>query len=330
MKKTAALLLAFTVMLLLCISASAQTIVPELPCALHLNYQDENDDAIAELPVSLYRVAELSVDGEAAPTSAFSGYGLDDDALSNRADTASKLSEYVQRDSVAPDHQGKTDSEGKLSFDNLTTGIYLITSDSISDGRTVLRTQPLLLDLPMIDERSGVYAYEVTASPKPVRTKIMRELNLVVLWRDEADPSKRPDSVTVELYRDGELFDTKKVGPDNGWRYTWSEVDDPLLAAGSSYTGSDNYADATDRPQDHTISGEHSWYVVEHRPDGYTVTYAVRPAYNTFVIINTLDKPSEPQLPQTGQLWWPVPILAVIGVVLILFGLRRTRRHHEA
>lgn len=329
MKKTAALLLALTVMLLLCISASAQTIVPELPCSLHLNYHDENDAALSELSVSLYRVAALSADGEATPTPAFSDYGLDDEALSDRADTASKLSEYVLRDAVAPDYRAATDAEGKLSFETLPTGVYLITSDAITDGRTVLRTQPLLLDLPMIDERSGVYAYDVTASPKPVRTKILRELNLVVVWRDGVDPSKRPDSVTVELYRDGELFDTQQVAADSGWRYTWREVDDPLLAAGSSYAESDNYADATDRPRDHVISGDHSWYVVERDPAGYTVTYSVRPAYHTFVVINTLEEPDDPGLPQTGQLWWPIPVLAAVGAVLIVLSLITARRRHE-
>ena len=31
-------------------------------------------------------------------------------------------------------------------------------------------------------------------------------------------------------------------------------------------------------------------------------------------------------LPQTGQLWWPVPVLALLGLVLLLAGLRLTRK----
>ena len=39
----------------------------------------------------------------------------------------------------------------------------------------------------------------------------------------------------------------------------------------------------------------------------------------------TEPKPPVPSLPQTGQLWWPVPVLFCAGLVLILFGLIRRR-----
>ena len=40
-----------------------------------------------------------------------------------------------------------------------------------------------------------------------------------------------------------------------------------------------------------------------------------------------LDDPDVPMgdLPQTGQLWWPVPILAIAGLILLLVGLIRRR-----
>ncbi len=28
--------------------------------------------------------------------------------------------------------------------------------------------------------------------------------------------------------------------------------------------------------------------------------------------------PSDSKLPQTGQLWWPVPVLAIAGIVCVL------------
>lgn len=36
-------------------------------------------------------------------------------------------------------------------------------------------------------------------------------------------------------------------------------------------------------------------------------------------------RPTNPTLPQTGQLWWPVPLLAFAGLVLILLGLLRRK-----
>lgn len=40
-----------------------------------------------------------------------------------------------------------------------------------------------------------------------------------------------------------------------------------------------------------------------------------------------LDDPDVPlgDLPQTGQLWWPVPILAIAGLMLMIAGIIRRR-----
>lgn len=40
-----------------------------------------------------------------------------------------------------------------------------------------------------------------------------------------------------------------------------------------------------------------------------------------------LDDPDVPlgDLPQTGQLWWPVPILAIAGLMLMIVGIIRRR-----
>ena len=35
------------------------------------------------------------------------------------------------------------------------------------------------------------------------------------------------------------------------------------------------------------------------------------------------NKPGSPRLPQTGQLWWPVPVLAVLGLAFVAAGWKR-------
>ena len=40
------------------------------------------------------------------------------------------------------------------------------------------------------------------------------------------------------------------------------------------------------------------------------------------------DEPGEPGLPQTGQLWWPVGLLAAAGAVLAALGLWSQKRYH--
>lgn len=35
------------------------------------------------------------------------------------------------------------------------------------------------------------------------------------------------------------------------------------------------------------------------------------------------------KLPQTGQLWWPVPVMAIVGIIFVMFGWYRRRRFGE-
>lgn len=51
-------------------------------------------------------------------------------------------------------------------------------------------------------------------------------------------------------------------------------------------------------------------------------------AADSAVFTNTYKKPGN-KLPQTGQLWWPVPILMVLGVAFVTVGLVRRRRYPE-
>jgi hypothetical protein len=330
LKRILTLLLAIAAAALSCVAVSAQSIAADLPCDLTLRYKDDTDAVVSDYDVSVYRVAQLSKTGEAQATPAFEDYHVSF-AEKDRVQSASKLADYVSRDKITPNASVKTDSAGEIALTGLQTGVYLITSDTLTQGNTLLGFQPLLIDLPMMDNDSGVYAYEITAMPKPVRREILKELNVIVLWKDAGFESKRPDSVTIELYCDGELFDTQKVTSENGWRYTWSELSDSKLQVGAIPSADGEYSDATAQAKDHLINGEHSWYVVERGADGYTVTYAVRPVNNTFVVINTIDAPATPDqpLPQTGQLWWPVPILATVGVLTLVFARFAGRKRHE-
>ena len=44
--------------------------------------------------------------------------------------------------------------------------------------------------------------------------------------------------------------------------------------------------------------------------------------------LTDIDDPDLPlaNLPQTGQLWWPVPLLTIAGVLLLILGAARRRR----
>ena len=86
-----------------------------------------------------------------------------------------------------------------------------------------------------------------------------------------------------------------------------------------------------------------TWTVVEKECEGYTVR--VEREGITFVMTNTYaaeipddptpeaplppdpakPTPGGPTLPQTGQVWWPVPLLLMTGLLLLAVGLFRRR-----
>ena len=97
--------------------------------------------------------------------------------------------------------------------------------------------------------------------------------------------------------QDGKSYETVTLNQENSWNYTWED-----LEAG------------------------HEWKVVEQTvPSGYTMTSTQEG--KRFIITNTYKKPGTTvptgggsKLPQTGQLWWPVPILVILGILAILVG----------
>ena len=87
-----------------------------------------------------------------------------------------------------------------------------------------------------------------------------------------------------------------------GWTYTWNDL--PVY---------DNQGK------------EIIWTITEKAISGYTADVTVKGDY--FILINYVVKPT---LPQTGMLWWPVPVLAAAGMMFIFIGALMRRRRDDA
>lgn len=126
--------------------------------------------------------------------------------------------------------------------------------------------------------------------PKPEEDKTYLAVDKV--W---AGGKNHPTSVTIEL-RDGDtVIDTVTLGDWNNWHYSWHDLD---------------------------ASVKRDWNVVEvNVPDGYTVSYSFNGT--TFTVRNT------EKLIQTGQLNWPVPVMAVLGLALLCVGIAMLRKKKE-
>ena len=151
---------------------------------------------------------------------------------------------------------------------------------------------PFLVTLPA--ETEDGYVYDVNATPKTELAKLT-DITIKKVWNTDAS-SKATDSVTVNLLRGGKVVQTAVLNDSNNWQITY-----------------------TDMP-------ESDAYTIEEVdvPQGFTATYKQR-GY-VFTVTNTST------LIQTGQLIWPIPVLAFAGVLLIGAGsvLVRKKRDQNA
>lgn len=145
-----------------------------------------------------------------------------------------------------------------------------------------------LVTVPNYDSEG--YVYDVNASPKTDVAKLT-DITIRKVWNTDAS-TKAAESVTVRLLKDGVVLETAVLNEDNDWQVVY-----------------------TDMPESDAYS------IVEVKvPKGFTATYSQK-GY-VFTVTNTAA------LIQTGQLIWPIPVLAVAGLCLIAVGtvaLRKTR-----
>ena len=136
---------------------------------------------------------------------------------------------------------------------------------------------PFLVTVPVESEIG--YGYAVNATPKTEAAKLT-DITIRKVWNTDAS-TKAAQSVTVQLLRSGQLVETVVLNEENQWQ-----------------------AVITDMPESDAYSIREV-----NVPQGFTATY--KQSGYVFTVTNTST------LIQTGQLIWPVPVLAFLGVLLI-------------
>ncbi len=256
----------------------------------------------------LYKVA----DTDCTPTEDFSAYPVDfsfNDAETMSA-AAETLTYYIGRDGITPDKKAVTNEDGYVFFNVAQEGVYLLVGDKAKVGDTVYTPESILFFLPS----KGTVGEEVCSlelSPKFDKETESEAVDRKVLktWKNDSNLA-RPDSVVVELLRDGEVYDTVILSDANSWRHEWKDLD-----------------------------GSKSWTLTEKAvPEGYTVSVSQEGI--TFHVVNKgptpppdepddEDKDDEDIIPETGVLWWPVPYIACLGLLLIIIGYVKKQNETE-
>ena len=275
-------------------------------CSLTISYCS-GGIAFSELPVNLYKIADVSADYQYTLTSSFEKSNLILNGIQTVGEwnvIRSTLETYILANDITADFNAKTDFEGKASFDALKPGLYLAITERIIQDETTYVFDSALIALPGLGA-DGLWQYQVDVTSKseiipPSRDDEEIELKVLKLWKGDGGSSARPTMIEIEIFRNGTSYQTATLSENNHWTYTWSTKDD----------GSD-------------------WKVVERNiPTGYTMTIEKRET--SFVLTNTLnrDVPDNPDSPQTGDtsnimLW--VILMIVFGSMLIILGITGKR-----
>lgn len=148
---------------------------------------------------------------------------------------------------------------------------------------------PFVVTVP--NQNSEGFVYDVNASPK---TEVNRLASITIkkVWNTDAS-TEASDSVTVQLLKNDNVIKTATLSAQNNWQITYADMPE-----------SDAY----------TVKEVNV-------PKGFTATYKQN-GY-VFTVTNTST------LIQTGQLTWPIPVLAISGILLIAVGiklLQKTRK----
>ena len=260
-----------------------------LPMTLFANSDFMNLDV--SCPVSNMQVSLYRVaDENYKLVDSFSRYSID--LKQDVQGAANALENRILIDGIEADASGSSDSSCKASFTGLESGIYLVVGKEVFQDGVFYMPQVSLVSLS--GDLSVDLKYEM--SDKPSRIHVLK------VWKKDNKKS-RPKSIEVCLLRsDGIVVDKVVLNSDNQWSYTWDNLS-------TSYTYS----------------------VMETSvPSGYKESCTREK--DTIVLTNTgSDKyrveKKDDELPNSGQLWWPVPVLLFVG--LVLFGLGRHFKNEE-
>lgn len=178
---------------------------------------------VSGAPFSLYRVADVSAYGEFTLTGDFKD---DPVRLDNRNSDgwralAETLRAFVLRDSRKPLDTGVTGSTGLLTFPNrqktLRPGLYLLLGESFVSGGYSYTVEPSLICLPCADETSNTWDYDAALAPKhdreplpPAPSDDTVERKVLKVW-DDGNAASRPQEITVQLLKDGVVYDTVRL-----------------------------------------------------------------------------------------------------------------------
>ena len=265
--------------------------------SIQLTLNDAENLPVSGGTICLYEVADLSLEDDTltyVQTEEFCDFSADWDTID--AALAKELAAYVETQGIQG-IEATVEADGTVFFDELELGIYLLVQSEESDNYVAIT--PFLVTVPL--DEDGEWVYEIDAAPK---------VGTVTSSDSEAEDPTEPEETSYSTTTSD----------------TTSETEEPTEPDESSH--STTTSDTTSETEEPTEPDESS-----HSTDTSSTSNTTETTSVTSTFSNTpSDTPSDTSsgtLPQTGQLNWPIPVLAVAGILLFAFGWMMQREKIE-
>ncbi len=255
----------------------------------------ENKTPVSDASIKIYKFAATDKTEEGFSFSYNDDFRLNGMDISEITDTyfPVHLTAFAEKTGL-PFIEKNSDLSGNITYENLEAGAYLVVPANVADG--YLTPSPFVVTIPMKNSADDDWNYHIDASPKVelvADESIKTYLSVTKHW---VGTENHPSSVQIALMKDSVIVETVILDETNNWQHKWENLDK-----------------------------NHSWFVTEiDIPQGYTVSYDI--SEMTVKIFNTAEAPSEEEttgpdeLIHTGQLNWPVPVFAILGLLLFSIG----------
>ncbi len=286
---------------------------------------------------------------------------LADTTTSAMTAAAETLENYATIDGIAPLASADANENGFLQFSMLEPGLYLLAGDYVVIDDVYYFPSAFLMEVPEDGETVfNMNAYPKYISMNAGEGGL--DYTVKKVWEnDETEPENRSVFITAAIYRDGVLHETVRLDESNDWTYAWTadkfyewrvielEVPDGYdvvyrsnetqyvivntFTKSSSVTETvpetdDIYTetlpetdDITTETGDQPETGIQTDVTEQTGSDG-SAAQTSNPSPTTTTTTTTTTTDDTENLPQTGQLWWPVPVLGVAGLLSVAIGLR--------
>ena len=223
------------------------TIDTSKKASITINHSYENVP-LSGAQCKIYKVATLSSDGNLEITDEFKEYPVQFNRLSDKTEwyqIADTLDSYIKAYGIPHHRTDKTSENGIVSFSDLDLGLYLVNVEDSNYKDKILKSKPVLVSLPSVNDKNDII-HHITINPKFESMELLNNnLKVNKIWLNDEGLNVRPNSIKVNLYKNGEVVDSVVLSEENNWSHTWEK-----------------------------LSSNFEWTAIEENvPEGYKVSY---------------------------------------------------------